>query len=89
IRRSIARAIDGRPICNGNRESFRHLFSRDSIVVWHFKSFSRKRRRMRAWEADPNMPAVVRLTSPRQIARWLAALAPSGELSDPVGDPRP
>ena len=89
IRRSIARAIDGRPICNGNSESFRHLFSRDSIVVWHFKSFSRKRRRMREWEADPNVPVVVRLTSPRQAARWLAALAPSGELGEPVADPRP
>ena len=89
IRRSIARAIDGRPICNGNSESFRHLFSRDSIVVWHFKSFSRKRRRMREWEADPNAPVVVRLTSPRQAARWLAALAPSGEVGEPVADPRP
>jgi adenylate kinase family enzyme len=89
IRRSIARAIDGRPICNGNRESFRHLFSRDSIVVWHFKSFSRKRRRMREWEPDSNVSAVVLLTSPRRARRWLAALAPSGELGEPVADPRP
>jgi adenylate kinase family enzyme len=37
IRRSVARAIDGKPICNGNRESFRNLLSRRSIVRWHFK----------------------------------------------------
>ena len=88
IRRSVARAIDGRPICNGNRESFRHLCSRNSIVRWHFSSFARKRARMRAWESDPNAPAVVRFTRPRQVERWLADLASSGELLEPVGDPR-
>jgi adenylate kinase family enzyme len=88
IRRSLARAVDGHPICNGNRETFRHLLSTDSIVVWHFRSFSRKRRRMREWEVDPRVPAVVRLTSPRQVERWLADLSPtSGELRQPAGDP--
>jgi len=87
IRRSVARAVDGRPICNGNRESFRHLLSRNSIVGWHFKSFRRKRNRMRAWEADPNAPAVVRFTRPGQVERWLAELSPSGELLEPVRDP--
>jgi hypothetical protein len=72
IRRSVARAIDRQPICNGNRESFRHLLSRDSIIVWHFKSFDRKRRRIRAWETDPSGPAVIRLTSPHQVERLLA-----------------
>ena len=87
IRRSVARAIDGRPICNGNRESFRHLLSRNSIVGWHFKSFRRKRERMRAWAADPSAPAVVRFTRPRQVEQWLRTLEPSGELREPVGDP--
>ena len=72
IRRSLARAIDGKPICNGNRESIRHLFSKDSIVGWHFKSFSRKRQRIREWEADRSGPEVVRLVSPREVERWLA-----------------
>jgi adenylate kinase family enzyme len=72
VRRTLARALDGRTICNGNRESLRHVFSRDSIVVWHFQSFPRKRRRIRAWEADPGTPGVVRLTSPRDADRWLA-----------------
>lgn len=72
IRRSVGRALDGRPVCNGNRESFRHLLSTDSIVVWHFRSFSRKHRRIRGWEADPSAPPVVRLTSPRHVERWLS-----------------
>jgi adenylate kinase family enzyme len=89
IRRGVARSIDGRPICNGNRESFRHLLSGHSILVWHFTSFRRKRRRMRGWEADPKAPAVVRFTWPGQAESWLATLAPSGELHEPVGDPGP
>jgi adenylate kinase family enzyme len=71
VRRSVARAIDRRPICNGNRESFRHMLSRDSIIVWHFRSFQRKRNRVRAWERDPAVPPVVRLTSPRHARAWL------------------
>jgi adenylate kinase family enzyme len=73
IRRTIARALDGRPICNGNRESFRSIFSSDSIILWHFSSFSRKRRRMRGWEASPPVPQVVRLATPRQAKDWLGS----------------
>jgi adenylate kinase family enzyme len=74
VRRSLARAIDRRTICNGNTETFRQMVSSDSILVWHFRSFARKRVRMRAWAADPDGPAVVRLTSPAATRRWLARL---------------
>lgn len=76
-RRTIARSLDGRRVCNGNRESFRHALSRDSIILWHFKSFSSKRRRIRAWSSDRAAPEVVRLTSPRQVEDWLAGFRPS------------
>lgn len=72
IRRTLARALDGRLVCNGNRETLRNLFSSDSIVVWHFRSFHRKRARIRRWHADPAAPPVVRLTSASQARRWLA-----------------
>ena len=71
LRRTVARAVDGQTICNGNRESFRQTLSRDSIVLWHFRSFSSKRRRIRAWEVDPAAPSVVRLSSPREVETWL------------------
>jgi adenylate kinase family enzyme len=77
VRRSVARAVDRKPICNGNIESLRNIVSRNSIIGWHFKSFSRKRKRIRAWEADPADPEVVRLTSPRATEEWLAAQRPS------------
>jgi adenylate kinase family enzyme len=72
VRRTVVRAFDGRPICNGNRESVRTLFSRHSIVGWHFQSFARKRRRMRAWAAEPAGPAVLLFTRPRDVDRWLS-----------------
>jgi len=72
IRRTVARAVDGREVCNGNRESFRHMFSQDSIILWHFRSFRRKRERICTWEADPTAPEVVRLTSPGEAEIWLA-----------------
>lgn len=78
VRRSLVRAVDRRTICNGNTETFRQMFSRDSIIAWHFKSFARKRAHMRAWAADPAGLAVVRLTSPAATRRWLASL-PAGE----------
>lgn len=87
-RRTIARNLDHRPICNGNTESLRQTFSADSIIIWHFRSFARKRARMRAWAAEPPGAEVVRLTSARATRRWLAAsgraaLAASGPALGP------
>ncbi len=79
-RRTLMRALDRRHICNGNTESFRQAFSRDSIIAWHFRSFARKRDRMRAWVADPTGPQVVLLTSPAATRRWLARIDARGIL---------
>jgi adenylate kinase family enzyme len=75
LRRTVARNLDHRPICNGNVETWRQTFSRDSIVVWHFRSFASKHDRLVGWEADPAMPPVIRLRSPEQLEEWLAAVA--------------
>ena len=76
-RRTVMRALDHRLICNGNTESFRLVFTRDSIIAWHFQSFARKRRRMRAWAGDPSGPPVVLLSSPAGARAWLAGLGRS------------
>jgi adenylate kinase family enzyme len=79
--RTLLRNLDHRPICNGNSESFRQTFSGDSIIVWHFKSFGRKRARMRAWASDScGHVVVVRLTSPSAARSWLAGLSRSEPL---------
>jgi adenylate kinase family enzyme len=76
VRRSVARVFGGRTVCNGNRETLRHVLSRDSIILWHFRSFSRKRRRIRDWEAAPaNHPDVVCLTSQRAVDEWVEQMS--------------
>ncbi|WP_329055751.1 adenylate kinase [Amycolatopsis sp. NBC_01488] len=74
LRRTAARSLTRRRICNGNVESVRQMFSADSIIRWHFTSFSTKRKRIRAWAAESPGPEIVRLTSPRATRRWLETL---------------
>ena len=72
VRRTIARIVDRREICNGNRETLRQALLGESILAWHFRSFTGKRRRIAAWCADPDAPPVLRFTRPRDVQRWLA-----------------
>ncbi|WP_436533731.1 adenylate kinase [Actinoplanes sp. HUAS TT8] len=71
LRRTVSRAITRTPVCNGNTESLRELFTRDSIIRQQFASYPRKRRRMRQWQHDPSMPPIVLLRSPRAVRAWL------------------
>ena len=75
VRRTLERIVDRRSVCNGNTETWGQTFSRDSIVAWHVRSFASKRERIAAWEADPAVPPVLRLRSPRQADEWLRRLA--------------
>lgn len=74
IKRTYQRAIDKQPVCNGNVETLRGVFSRDSIILWHFKSFKRKRQRMRQWAGTD--PRVIVLKHERETRVWLASLTP-------------
>lgn len=74
IQRSVINLVTRRRICNGNIETVRHLFQRESIVIWHFRSFGRKRASMRSWTTDPAMPPVLLFRRPRQANSWLNSL---------------
>lgn len=90
VRRTIRRAVTREEACNGNTESWRKVFSGDSILVWHFRSWARKRARIREWVADPaaararpvarglpvepQPPQIVHLRTPAQTQAWLAGL---------------
>jgi adenylate kinase family enzyme len=75
VRRTLGRMMRRTPVCNGNVESIREIFFRsDSILVWHFKSFARKRGRIRQWAADPAFPPLVVLRSPAEVEAWVASL---------------
>jgi adenylate kinase family enzyme len=78
VRRTVVRIIDKRSICNGNVETIRGALSRESIIAWHFRSFKRKRTRMRAWAETGIDADVVLFKSPREAERWLASLSRKG-----------
>lgn len=70
VRRTVSGAVTKEPRCNGNVESWRTILSRDSILVWHFRSFARKRDRMRAWAASADGPEVLLFRRPRELEAW-------------------
>ncbi len=72
--RTTQRLVRRTEVCNGNRETVKDVLSADSILVWHFKSFARKRDRMRRWHADPSGPPILLFRSPGAVSRWLKAL---------------
>ncbi len=80
VKRSIVRAIDRKPICNGNVEEWRGMFSRKSILVWHFKSFKSKRARIERWSNDPTVARVIRLKSAQAANRFMSQLAEEAAL---------
>jgi adenylate kinase family enzyme len=77
VRRTVRQIVRRTPTCNGNVETWRNtFFDRESIIIWHFRSFARKRRRMREWHRDPAMPPVLLLRSAAEVERWFATLSP-------------
>lgn len=82
LRRTVARNLDHREICNGNVETWRQMFSRDSIIAWHVRSFASKHERLIAWEADPEAPRVLRLRRPGELEAWLARVRVEAEGHD-------
>ena len=79
LKRTIGRAIDGRPVCNGNRETWRLAFSKNSIIAWHFRSFSRKKNLIAKWIEDGR--SVVHLKRPRDTKAWLMVLAEKKDIA--------
>ncbi len=74
-RLEITRGVPPIWVCAGNVETWRGAISSDSILRWHFRSFARKRARMRAWAAEPLLPATILLRSPAETEHWICTLA--------------
>lgn len=84
VRRTLGRGLLRRPLWNGNRESVWGLFRRDpdaNVVWWTWQAFEGRHAEAVAAADDPDWAhaEVVRLTSPSQVAAWLAAVP------DPAG----
>ncbi|MFJ6001853.1 adenylate kinase [Arthrobacter sp. NPDC092385] len=73
IRRTVSRIVTRQRICNGNIETLRRALARDSIIAWHFRTFTRKREAIAKIIADPSMPPVLTFQRPRDLDAWIAA----------------
>jgi adenylate kinase family enzyme len=78
--RSVKRALFKQTLWHGNTESFRTaFFSRQSILLWSFSTFSKNRVKYSALRNDPAYSHLhwVELTSPDQAKQFLANAKPS------------
>ncbi len=75
VRRTFRRAFTCEVLWNGNRERFlTSFFSRESIILWAFKTYWRRKRDYPRLFSRPEHShlRVVRLRSPREAERWIA-----------------
>jgi hypothetical protein len=69
--------VTKRDLFNGNRQTWRYAFwGRESLVGYAIRQHSRRRRVWPARFAGVAGLEVVRLTSPREVERWLQCQGP-------------
>ncbi len=78
LRRTLRRALTAEELYSGNRETIRgSFFSRDSILLWIFRSYGGRRRRYRALlsgDLYPNL-AAIEFRRPAEAERFLLDLS--------------
>jgi len=79
--RTGSRLVSRRELWNGNRETFRNTFSRDSIVWWVITQHGKYRQKWPPrYEALPQL-RVVRLHSPREVRNFLQSIHATESMS--------
>jgi adenylate kinase family enzyme len=82
VSRAINRALTGKELWpgTGNRESFRRMLSRESVLLWTLQTYSVRRRQYPALADDERLAhvAFVRLRSPKEARRFLDATGRGG-----------
>jgi len=80
FQRTNRRIIRREVLWNGNRERFANAYlSSDSLYLWVFRSYWKRRRAWPGLFADPAYRhlAVHRFRTPREAQRWLRAVTPA------------
>ncbi|HLX31243.1 MAG TPA: hypothetical protein VKR79_00605 [Gaiellaceae bacterium] len=79
--RTTWRAATRRELWNGNCETFRNMFSRNSIIWWVIKHHRSHRKKWPVRLAPLTHLDVVRLGSPRAVRNWLQSIQATEPMS--------
>jgi hypothetical protein len=79
--RTAGRVVTREELWNGNRETLRNTFSRDSIVWWVIRQHGSYERKWLPRLAPLTDVSVVRLRSPREVRRWLQSIQATESMS--------
>ncbi len=79
LRRTLRRSLRRETLWAGNRETLGRALSRDSILLWAFKSHWRRRRTFRRLFAEPEQAHLrpFHMRRPSGAERWLRSVASS------------
>ncbi len=74
--RTFRRVVTQQEVCNGNRETWKTTFSRDSIILWVLQTYHKRRREYPLLLKKPEYAhlQVVHLHSPKAAQDWLVNL---------------
>jgi adenylate kinase family enzyme len=81
LRRTLRRSLTREELWNGNRESLRTAFSRDSIVWWVLKTHQSHRTKWPQRLAGLPHVDLVHLRSPEEVEHWLQSIQASDSMS--------
>ncbi|HET6511824.1 MAG TPA: AAA family ATPase [Candidatus Kapabacteria bacterium] len=78
LRRTIGRILRSETLWHGNKESWRMLFSKESIMLWVIQSHFRRASQYGSLLLGPEASHVklIRFRSPREADRWLETVRP-------------
>jgi adenylate kinase family enzyme len=79
--RTLRRSVTREELWNGNRESFRIAFSRDSIVWWVIRNHGSHRKKWPERVAPLTHLQVIRLRSAGQVRDWLQSIQATDSMS--------
>lgn len=79
--RTAGRVVSRKELWNGNRETLRNTFSRDSIVWWVIRQHGSYERKWLPRLAPLAHVSVVRLRSPREVRAWVQSIQATESMS--------
>ena len=79
--RTLSRAVTHKELWNGNRETFRNAFSRDSIVWWVIRQHDSHRTKWEPRLAPLTQVDLVSLRSSHEVRDWLQSIQAAESMS--------